>query len=41
MEGATQMIDAAYAVSEDGRTLTEQAIAEGGVRRTWLFGRVK
>jgi hypothetical protein len=34
-------LDATFTVSEDGRTLTEPAIAEGGVRRTWVFDRVQ
>jgi hypothetical protein len=40
-EGTKQMLDATFTVSDDGRTLTEAGIAEGGVKRTWVFDRVK
>jgi predicted secreted protein len=40
-ECETQIIDATLTVSDDGRTLTDEATAEGGVRRTWVLDRVQ
>jgi hypothetical protein len=34
-------VDADVTVSEDGKTLTVAAVAEGGVKTIWVFDRVK
>ena len=40
-EGDKVMLDAVISVSEDGRTLTTAGVGEGGVKRRWVFDRVK
>jgi hypothetical protein len=40
-EGDKTMLEATVTVSADGSTLTESGVAEGNIKRTWVFTRAK